>query len=77
MRARKVSISEGSGRDAAFFVFGYNPNEMDGEENTTLRMGYTRIETKRAGRRACAKARATTGTALVKHYALCYAFPKN
>jgi len=45
--------------------------------NTTRRMGYTRIETERAGRRACAKARATTGTALVKHYALRYAFPKN
>ena len=26
---------------------------------------------------ACAKARATTGTALVKHYALRYAFPTN
>ena len=48
---------------------------MDGEK-TTPRMGYTRIETERAGRRACAKARATTGTALVKHYALRYAFPK-
>ena len=35
------------------------------------------LSTLRAGRRACAKARATTGTALVKHYALRYAFPKD
>ena len=31
----------------------------------------------RAGRRAYTKARATTCPALVKRYALCYAFPKN
>ena len=50
MRVRKVSISEGSGSNAAFFMSGYNPNKMDGEKNTTLRMGYIRIETERAGR---------------------------
>ena len=31
------------GSNAAFFVFRYNPNEMDGEKNTTLRVGYIRI----------------------------------
>jgi len=54
-----------------------NFREASKRKITTLRMGYTSIETERAGRRACAKARATTGTALVKHYALRYAFPKN
>ena len=35
-------MSEEGGRNAAFFISGYNPNKMDGEK-TTPRMGYTRI----------------------------------
>lgn len=38
---------------------------------------YTRIETERAGRRACAKARVIRSTAAQLRYALRYAFPKN
>jgi len=43
----------------------------------THHRAHIRIETERAGRRACAKARVIRSTAAQLRYALRYAFPKN